>query len=74
MTGTENAHEDLPGRLRVAAREVADARDAYRLAVELRNALVVAAIDEGFTQQAVSRAAGIDRKTITEIVARADAE
>ena len=50
---------DMNARLRAAAAAVTDHRDAYRAAVEQRNALVVTAVDEGMSQRAVAAAAGI---------------
>lgn len=73
MAGADTPGADMPARLATAAREVDETRTAYRLAVQLRNALVVAMVDEGWTQHSVSRLAGIDRKTMIEIVARSDA-
>jgi len=50
---------DMNARLRAAATAVTNTRDAYRAAVELRNGLVVTAVDEGMSQRAVAAAAGI---------------
>lgn len=73
MGDTPTTAADLPARIAAARADVDETRTAYRLAVELRNALVVAAVDEGYRHQSVADLAGIDRKTMSEVVARADA-
>lgn len=73
MSDTPTPAADLPARIAAARTDVDEKRTAYRLAVELRNALVVAAVDEGYRHQSVADLAGLDRKTLSEIVARADA-
>ena len=59
----------MPERLRAAARAVGDTREAYDAARELRDALIVQAIDEGMQQNAVARAAGVSRSRVVAIIA-----
>jgi hypothetical protein len=65
---------DLLERIRAARVRVDDTRDAYRLAVEQRNRLLLAATDEGYSSQTLAAAAGIDRKTLLQAVIRADVD
>lgn len=55
-------------RMTAAAREVADAREAYDAALELRDALIVDAIDQGCPQTVVARAAGVSRSRVMAIL------
>ncbi len=50
---------DMPPRLAAAAAATRDAEDRLRAARELRNELVVAAVDGGMSQRAVSRVTGL---------------
>ena len=70
MTST-TSRPILPGmteRLRAAGRAVTDSREAYDAARELRDALIVQAIDEGMQQNAVARAAGVSRARVIAIL------
>lgn len=60
---------DMTDRLRAAARDVADANAKRSAALELRNELVVAAIDGGMTLRAVARAAGVTSARVVGICA-----
>lgn len=61
--------EDLIPRLKAAARAVADTRDAHEAALELRKALVVRAVDQGTSQQAIADAIGVRKGRISAILA-----
>lgn len=50
---------DMEPRLRAAAADVRDAEDRLKAARELRNELIVAAIDNGMAQRAISRITGL---------------
>lgn len=60
---------DMRPRLTAAAADVADAHDAYRASLELRDELVVRAVDEGMSQRAVAAAAGIRVGRVSAILA-----
>lgn len=60
-------------RLRAAGRAVHDAQEAYDAARELRDALIVQAIDEGMAQHIVANASGVSRSRVIAIVAAASA-
>ncbi len=62
---------DLEPRLRAAGAAVASANDAYRAALEVRDELVVAAVDGGMSQRATARAAGLCLSRITSILLHA---
>lgn len=49
---------DLPTRIATAAAVVRDAAASHKLAVEVRDKLIVQAVDEGMSQRAVAKAAG----------------
>ena len=58
-------------RLERAAGDVADHRDAYRAAVELRDQLVIEAHDtHAMTTTAIARAAGIVQSRVVAILAK----
>lgn len=59
---------DMYTRLAAAAREVSDARASYRDAVELRNELIEAAVDEGMSQRKVAAAAGVSLSRVTSVL------
>jgi hypothetical protein len=60
----------MPERLAAAARAVADANAALQLARQQRDELVVSAIDEeGISQRAVARAAGLTVGRVCAILA-----
>jgi len=50
---------DMNPRLEAAAADLDDAREKYRASLELRNYLVVAAVDHGMSQRAVAAAAHV---------------
>lgn len=56
-------------RLRHAGLGVSDSREAYDAARELRDGLVVQAVDEGMQQRAVAAAAGISQARVIAILA-----
>ena len=60
---------DMSPRLNAAASAVTSARDALAAEVELRDALVVAAIDHGMSQRAVAREAKISVPRVCAILA-----
>lgn len=60
---------DMNPRLEAARAAVDDTKDAHRAAVELRNELVVAAIDQGMSQRAVAKSAGISVARVCAILA-----
>lgn len=60
---------DLPARLKTAAEEVRDAKVAYDLALEQRDALVVTAVDTGMSQKAVAEIIGVAKGRISPILA-----
>lgn len=65
--------EDLSPRLKKAAAEVTDARDAYRLRVKALKKLVVQAVDEGMSQRQIAAAAGYKSAgRITQILAEGE--
>jgi predicted XRE-type DNA-binding protein len=63
---------DMNPRLRAAAVEVADTREKHRAAMELRNQLVVAAVDHGMSQRAVAAAAGVTVTRVSALLLAAD--
>jgi hypothetical protein len=64
--------QDLPTRLRKARTVAADAKRAYELALEQRDALIVEAVDDhAMTQTAVAELAGVAKGRITPILAKA---
>jgi predicted XRE-type DNA-binding protein len=63
---------DMNPRLRAAAVEVADTREKYWAAMELRNQLVVAAVDHGMSQRAVAAAAGVTVTRVSALLLAAD--
>lgn len=65
---------DLHERARTAQRDVQDRQRALQLAVELRNALIQEAYDEGYNERAIGRMFGLHRSTVTEILVRAAAQ
>jgi CTP:molybdopterin cytidylyltransferase MocA len=62
--------ESFPDRLRKAAQEVEDQRDALTLALEHRDELVVRAVDdEGMSHSAVAALIGVRKGRISAILA-----
>jgi hypothetical protein len=64
---------DLPARITAAARDVGDSRAAYHLAIQSRDALMVTALDEGYSERSIASFAGIDRATLRAAIGRAEA-
>jgi len=60
---------DMNPRLVAAAAAVSSTKDAHSAAVELRNELVVAAIDQGMSQRVVAKSAGISVARVCAILA-----
>lgn len=60
---------DMNPRLEAAAAAVASARTALASQVELRNVLVVTAIDNGMSMRAVAAAAGVSVPRVCAILA-----
>jgi predicted XRE-type DNA-binding protein len=62
-------------RLAKAAREARDAEEAWRLAVEHRDAIVVEAVDvHGMAQAAIAEAIGVAKGRISAILAGSQPE
>ena len=60
---------DVTPRLKAAAAAVTDTRDAYHLALDQRDELVVEAVDQGISQRTVATAAGVQVGRISAILA-----
>jgi predicted XRE-type DNA-binding protein len=74
MPAPTEVAQDLPTRLRKAAAAVADARKSYELALELRDQIIVEAIDEhDMSQIRVAELAGVAKGRISPILAKAGA-
>lgn len=61
---------DMPARARAARITVADAHQAYHLAVAQRDALIRRAWDEGYTETTIADMFGIARKTVRDALTR----
>lgn len=59
---------DLKPRLEAARDDARDAREKYLAALELRNELVIAAVDHGMSQRAVAAAAGVAVSRVSGIL------
>lgn len=59
---------DMNPRLQAAAAAVASARDSHLAKLELRDELVVAAVDQGMSQRVVARAAGVSVARVCAIL------
>jgi len=59
---------DMNSRLAAAGAAVASARDAYTDELEIRDELIVAAIDGGMGQRAVARAVGLTYPRVVAIL------
>lgn len=70
---TSSPTSDLPDRVTAAAQDARDACQAWHLAIAQRDALIVAAIDEGYSERSVAGFAGIDPATLRTAIARAEA-
>lgn len=64
---------DLPARIKAAAEDVRDAKDAYDLALAQRDELIVDAIDQGMSQLKVADLAGVRKGRISAILANSQA-
>lgn len=60
---------DMKPRLEAAADAVISAKDAHQAALEIRNELVVAAVDYGMSLRTVARAARITDSRVCAILA-----
>lgn len=60
--------DQIDARLAKAADHVEATREAYELALEQRNLIVVEAIETGCSVRQVARAAGLARSRITRIL------
>lgn len=60
---------DMPTRLKAAAATVSDAKAGYLMALQLRNAIVVQAVDEGMEQQQVAKLIGVHKSRVVTILA-----
>jgi len=66
---------DLPTRLHKAAEEARDAEDAYKLAIERRDKIVVEALDDhGMSQTAVAEIIGVRKGRIHGILVASQAD
>lgn len=63
---------DMKPRLEAAAVAVASARDKHLAELEVRNQLVVAAVDQGMSQRQVARAAGVSIARVSAILLGSD--
>ncbi len=59
---------DMNARLTAAAAAVASARDQHQAELEVRDQLVVAAVDQGMSQRVVARAAGVSVSRVCAIL------
>ena len=59
-------------RIRLAGLAVGDAHELYRVAVEVRDQLIVAAVDEGFEQRDVAEAAELSYPRIIAIMGQSE--
>ena len=66
--------QDLPARIRAAVEDVDDTRDAYRLSLEVRDKLIVEAIDSGMTQKQVAAMAKVQKGRISAILSNSEAD
>lgn len=71
MAGREVVPDLLP-RVRAAARTVADDRVSLGMSLEVRNALIVQAVDEGIPQGRIAEAAGVSAPYITKLILDAE--
>lgn len=72
MTGrAREVLSDMRPRLEAAGKDVADAKLAVKLALERRNELAVAAVDEGMAQTEVARLVEVKPPHLTRILSNA---
>lgn len=64
----ETVLTDLKPRLEAARADTEDAREKYLASLELRNELVIAAVDAGMSQRAVAAAAGVGVSSVSRIL------
>lgn len=65
---------DMTARLEAAAADVVDLTDRRRAALELRDELIIAAVDGGMSLRAVARAARVTSPRVVAILARPEPE
>lgn len=65
---------DLTPRMKAAQESVRDAKDAYDLALQQRDELVVDAIDRGMSQKAVAGILGVAKGRVSAILASSQAD
>lgn len=59
---------DMGPRLEAASAAVRDARDALQLRIEAFHELIVTAVDEGMSQRAVARHAGVSQPHVNRLL------
>lgn len=64
---------DLLPQIEAAARAARDAEDSWRLAIRLRDALVVDAVDAGISHRHIAAASGLSKSRIVGILLGGDA-
>lgn len=71
MSTSTTLYADLPERLRASAENARDTTTAAKNAVQRRNQLIVAAVDQaGMTQGQVAKATDLTQPSINRILAR----
>ena len=65
---------DMNPRLEAAAAAVASAKAALAAQLELRDAIVVAAVDHGMSQRQVAKGAGVSVTMVCKILAGSQAD
>ena len=63
---------DMKPRLEAAAAAVRSAKDKHLAELEVRDQLVVAAVDQGMSQRVVARAAGVSVARVCAILLNSD--
>ena len=63
---------DMKPRLEAAAAAVSSARDKHQAELEVRDQLVVAAVDQGMSQRVVARLAGVSVARVCAILVNSD--
>lgn len=64
--------QPIPGyadRLKAAAQEVADRKDAWKKSIQLRNEIIAEAVDHGFPQAAAAKNAGVSQPHVVRVMA-----
>ncbi len=67
---TDDTADTYPARLAAAAGQVDDLRAALDAAIELRDQLIVQAVEAGYTNRETARAAGLSEGRVVAILAR----